>query len=94
MLDTAHADYLQARRRGWLTALVLVISTAWDFVTTGRKQRLRPAWRRTTTPANKKRELGTMLDQLIEYMKSRSGVWFAAREQIANHVKTADTTAP
>ena len=66
MLDTAHADYLQARRRGWLTALVLVISTAWDFVTTGLKERLRPAWRPTTTHANKKRELGTMLDQLTK----------------------------
>ena len=40
------------------------------------------------------RSVRTMLDQLIEYMKSRSGVWFAAREQIASHVKTADTTAP
>lgn len=34
-----------------------------------------------------------MLDRLIGYMKSKSGVWFATIEQIANHVKTAGAPA-
>jgi peptidoglycan/xylan/chitin deacetylase (PgdA/CDA1 family) len=34
-----------------------------------------------------------MLDRLIAYMKSKSGVWLATLEQIANHVKTAGTPA-
>jgi hypothetical protein len=33
-----------------------------------------------------------MLDRLIAYMKSKSGVWFATLEQIANHVKAAGSS--
>jgi peptidoglycan/xylan/chitin deacetylase (PgdA/CDA1 family) len=31
------------------------------------------------------------LEELVKYMKSKSGVWFATGEQIARHVK--DTSA-
>jgi hypothetical protein len=30
------------------------------------------------------------LDELIQYMKSKPGVWFATGEQIARYVKTAE----
>jgi peptidoglycan-N-acetylglucosamine deacetylase len=30
-----------------------------------------------------------LLDRLIGYMKSKSGVWFATHEQVANHVKNS-----
>jgi peptidoglycan-N-acetylglucosamine deacetylase len=30
------------------------------------------------------------LDELIRYMKSKSGVWFATGEQIARYLKTAE----
>jgi hypothetical protein len=28
-----------------------------------------------------------MLEQLVQYMKRKPGVWFATHEQIANHVR-------
>jgi peptidoglycan-N-acetylglucosamine deacetylase len=38
----------------------------------------------------------THLDNLLTYIKSKPGVWFATGEQIANHVKPARelTAAP
>jgi peptidoglycan/xylan/chitin deacetylase (PgdA/CDA1 family) len=33
-----------------------------------------------------------MLDRLVQYMKSKPGVWFATHEQIARHVKASTTS--
>jgi hypothetical protein len=30
-----------------------------------------------------------LLDRLIQYMKSKPGVWFATHEEIARHVKNS-----
>jgi predicted permease len=63
MLEVVQSDYVHARAGGRAKAAVFLVATAWDLVKTGVQERLRPSWKQSPQNAEKKREIGTMLEQ-------------------------------